>query len=345
MEALLIVTDDDIKALLSQYRFERCTLVIPFSAVAYYNDFRILEWSAIKICDYLKHFVESCYSLCYSREEIVFYKECNNMKSRFTVEIPYGNRSAYYDFVYEVNKIVDENGYVGIFVNNMPYSLSSFLVIETNSKAEQVKELINKNKLLLDSSKGLDEFLDEMVLRKWNNATFYRTMSKESMFSVISKCYIIAEEKAIEQRGFKSESLVRKKVFISYCHSNKDLVLKIVDKLEESGVNLWIDKKDISVGEHILESVLSGIRESELAILFLSKDTQNSFFTKYEIKNVMQDMIYKKKAWYIVKIDDVNPDDIFSGMGQFLYYDFLEKNDIDALVSDIIKKIGLINRI
>lgn len=228
-----VVTDEHINAVLKQYFTNHPRFTVPFDAICYYGDYRILEWAATKICKFLQNHVECRYFMSYQESNIIFYLEDNNMVAKYSVEIPYRCRSEY-------------------------------------------------------------------------------------------------------------EEVLRKKVFISYCHANKELVHRIVSQLRQGGVNLWIDEQDISVGEHILEAVLSGIQESDLAILFLSQDTLKSHFAQYEIKNVMQEIVYQNKTWYIIKMDDVEPKNIFPGLQQFKYYDLQSNPNDSDLVADILKKIKLI---
>ena len=50
-------------------------------------------------------------------------------------------------------------------------------------------------------------------------------------------------------------------------------------------------------------------------------------------------MIKKKMNWYIVKLDDVNPDDILPSLSDYKYYDFNINNDINNLCKDISKQV------
>jgi len=343
LNPIFIDTESDIKKLLSSHNIEEFRIVIAFSEVEYFNDVRILEYSCIKICNYLSQFVEHQYFICYSQNIIILVKRGIEMKSKFTIEIPYGERSKYFRFIYEINQLVDNDGVVAVFVNNNPYQLQSLLVIQTHTKEDKIKELIFNSKLQVINNKGLDELLEEQYFRKWINFILSPQLGFESVCALIASRYYFAEKDTLKSKGYDFIDVLRKKVFISYCHSNKELVLDVVDKLEQSGVNLWIDKKNISVGEHILEAVLSGINESHLAIFFLSKDTLQSAFAKYEVKNIMQDVIYRAKNWYIIKIDDVNPNEILPGLGQFLYYDLLLNPNPDLLIKDILNKIKSID--
>lgn len=132
----------------------------------------------------------------------------------------------------------------------------------------------------------------------------------------------------------------RKKLFVSYSHANKKIVYSITDKLENYGINLWIDRKSIEFGDNITRSICSGINESDLAILFLSKEIIDSNLSQFELENIISNMIKKSMGWFIVKLDDVNVEEIMPSLGNYLYYDFNENNDIEMLTETIIKRIN-----
>ena len=60
----------------------------------------------------------------------------------------------------------------------------------------------------------------------------------------------------------------RKKVFISYAWKDKEIIDNMIDKLQTSGIRVFMDRQSIDYGDHILESILSGLSECELALFF-----------------------------------------------------------------------------
>lgn len=56
----------------------------------------------------------------------------------------------------------------------------------------------------------------------------------------------------------------------------------------------------------------------------------------------MAEMIKKEMGWYIVKIDDVNVDEILPSLSNYKYFD-LTLQSADELIEDIIKCIEKLN--
>lgn len=227
-----------------------------------------------------------------------------------------------------------------LFVNNNPYELSAYLVIETNENVSEIEELIKKYNLDEISSKGFDELFNEMGLyRKYNSTYFFSNMEYNLLKELFQSCFLFESKASLIKKGFSDKTIERKKIFISYCHKNKEIVYRIIEQLRLQGINYWIDEKDIDVGENILAAILSGISESDFAVLFISKATLESNFSSLELQSIMSAMVKKKMNWYIVKLDDVNPDYILPSLSDYKYYDFSSNNDINNLCQDISKRV------
>ncbi len=106
--------------------------------------------------------------------------------------------------------------------------------------------------------------------------------------------------------------------------------------LREIGISIWIDEKDIAGGDHIYESMFRGIQECDIALLIISNDYKLSNPATSELRTVIGDIVNRKKKWKILKLDDVNPDEIFPFLNQYKYYTW---NDRKLLIEDIDKTI------
>lgn len=83
-------------------------------------------------------------------------------------------------------------------------------------------------------------------------------------------------------------------VFISYSHSDSQFVDELADKLKATGVDVWIDKWKIKVGDSITQRINDGIRASDFLIVVLSCASVNSKWVREElnaatIKNVEEE--------------------------------------------------------
>lgn len=99
-----------------------------------------------------------------------------------------------------------------------------------------------------------------------------------------------------------------KSVFISYSSKDKKLVGKIVKLLDRAGVTYWIAPDMIPVGSNYAREIPRAIRECEMFLLILSKESQESVWVEKEVDSA----ICCKKNIVPVKIDETPMNDIFS---------------------------------
>ena len=183
-------------------------------------------------------------------------------------------------------------------------------------------------------------FNDIKTGRRFNVKYLPANIDKRHIEFKFMNAFWFSEKSTLNRLGYDySANSKRKKLFVSYSHDDKKIVYSITDKLENYGIDLWIDKKSIEFGDNITRSICSGINESDLAILFLSKNIIRSNFSQFELENIVSNMIKKSMGWFIVKLDDVNVEDIMPSLSNYLYYDFNDDNDIDKLIETIIKRI------
>ena len=72
-------------------------------------------------------------------------------------------------------------------------------------------------------------------------------------------------------------------IFLSHTSIDKPFVEKLASDLERLGVNAWVDKYEINVGESIFWKVEEGLRETEFFGIVLSPEALNSEWVKAEI--------------------------------------------------------------
>lgn len=276
------------------------------------------------------------YVICYNTNTIVIYRE-GNMRGTFTIEIPYDRRSEYIDIIRQINNMVSINGMVTLAVNNTPYSLQSYLIVEDDKNPEKIAAFIYKNNLKQNQEKGLREFIIEAGNRMWSMQSILQGADNAMIKMQMDMLYAFKEKTDLKQAGYIFEESRRAKVFISYSHRDEDIVLQIYNRMKLAGINIWIDMYAIDVGEVIPQKMLDGIKESDYAVLFLSKAYKESMFAKAELRHLLGSIFLEEKKWYPIKLDDVDVNDIQSGMGNYKYYDFSKNTDIDTLVSDMKK--------
>jgi hypothetical protein len=91
-------------------------------------------------------------------------------------------------------------------------------------------------------------------------------------------------------------------VFISYSHADSRFVDQLADKLRASGVDVWIDKWKIKVGDSITHKVNEGIGASDFLIIVLSCASVKSKWVREELNAALIRNIEAEKHAFILPI-------------------------------------------
>ncbi len=96
------------------------------------------------------------------------------------------------------------------------------------------------------------------------------------------------------------------KVFI--CHSSEDketFVEIFANNLFKKGIDAWVDKYEIKLGESIIEKVNEGLKNSDKGVIIFSKNLNKSLFALAEVDSLIYRGIYEKSYFVIpIIIDD-----------------------------------------
>jgi formylglycine-generating enzyme required for sulfatase activity len=98
------------------------------------------------------------------------------------------------------------------------------------------------------------------------------------------------------------ESVKKPTVFISYSHADREFVDRLAEKLKTSGVNVWIDKWMIKVGDSITDKINEGIGASDWLIVVLSCASVSSKWVREELNAAMIRNIEQGKHAFILPI-------------------------------------------
>lgn len=96
-----------------------------------------------------------------------------------------------------------------------------------------------------------------------------------------------------------SPYLYRKTAFISYATADKGIVQDLASRLERT-MNIWIDEKNISVGDSITEKIDEGLKNTDVVILCLSENSLNSSWVRKEYSYAM----HSGKKVLPIRLDD-----------------------------------------
>lgn len=311
-------------------------------------DIRLLEMELYRI----KFFLEDCkffnnYDIivkmdyCKNKSKINFIKKETISLKRFNLEIPYKNRDNYIDFVYNVNEIVKE-GNVYLFVSNVPYDLKSILYVETDNEEELIKLIETNNILEIPDNKSFEQYINEMKSRKWNMCSIPIGLDKEGVEEIFNSLFYFSSENTLRKYGYNIEK-EQKKVFISYSHKDKEKVKILEEKLRKHNIPFWLDEYEIQFGKSLNEEISKAMKSADIFILCLSKNCIEGNYVKYEIDALINNIFINKKSEKIaipLKLDEVNPGEIFYGLENYKYCNFTNEKELNNMISLIIRELS-----
>lgn len=85
------------------------------------------------------------------------------------------------------------------------------------------------------------------------------------------------------------------KVFISHVHNDEALAQKIVEILEEAGLEVWDDTREILPGDNWAEQVAQALKESEAMVVLLTPEATRSRWVRREIEYALGEERYSKR--------------------------------------------------
>jgi len=301
---------------------------------------------------FVRKAIESFFYYRFSKTVLVQWNRRKNlieigeisMQKKLTFRFPYENYDCYYEVIQKINHLVALTGICILFANNIHYSLEAGMIVETQSNIEKIKEIAKQSGMKIDYSFGKEELLKCMNNNQYNVLSLPFKADLEEIKIFVDGIFILPSKKMMEEKEFKLKTVTKKKLFVSYCHKNKAEVGKIISDLREYGLNFWLDEEQIDVGDRLMERIDEGVRLSDIPIIFLSEATKESMFAKHELFVFFDKVIYQKstaKPWFIVKLDQVDPNDIMFGLGNFKYIDY-KNHTIEEIAQAIEKKLNTI---
>jgi hypothetical protein len=94
----------------------------------------------------------------------------------------------------------------------------------------------------------------------------------------------------------------KKQLFVSYCHSDKEIVHRVADELKKLNYKIWIDR-DLIEGNMLLPDIQNGIEIYHIVICFISKNYCKSQTCMDEITYARNQ---KKEILPIMTISELN---------------------------------------
>lgn len=258
------------------------------------------------------------------------------------IDLKYGEHDKHISVIEKISKLVSKDGKLGVFVNNIPYWLELTLAVSTTTNYEAIIQIAQENHLQLDYSRGIPELIEDLKERRCYNFTEIGVdETYDEIEYKLRKMCLYPTISELKEKGYFPPTAKKKKLFISYCHKDKSAVHCIVDQLRSHGLDIWLDEYEIDFGDNLLSRIDQAIRECDMPLLFLSKSTPNANYAKWETSLFYRKIIeqsYIKKNWFLVKMDSVDFDNIYQGLGGYKYFNMTEES-IESLFRAIYKKL------
>ncbi|BAF73055.1 toll/interleukin-1 receptor domain-containing protein [Sulfurovum sp. NBC37-1] len=247
----------------------------------------------------------------------------------------YGNRRPIETMLLQVcEKYKDISTEIGFIfcVNNIPYKLEFYFVLEVESNYEkefkEIKHSLNEyaiKELTFNTTRSL---MNQMKNRRFNILTTPCTKEGIEMAFHSEKIFLIDERTKLKDRGFEffNTNLYTDTVFFSY--SNKDLIDvfdKTINMLNADAYPVFLDRKSLYVGNQLNSSLDGAIKDAKSIIFFIDKEFKTS---EYCLKELELAKKYNKNMLMIVNNDtEIDSEYLF------------KKLDFNTLTSDQLYKI------
>lgn len=102
------------------------------------------------------------------------------------------------------------------------------------------------------------------------------------------------------------------KVFISHAHTDEPLVKKVAAALEDAGLEVWDDTREIMPGDNWANKVAQALQESEAMVVLLTPDALRSNWVRRDIEYALGEQGYRKRLIPVLVGDPENlpPEDV-----------------------------------
>lgn len=211
------------------------------------------------------------------------------------------------------------------FVNNNPYQLEFYLIIEF--EVEEIEEYVRKNieplciKKL--SSVSLNYLLTTMGERRFNSANHIFSEQVDMFFNDF---FFFPERKTLEEKGYKAATKLfpPSTVFFSYSWDDKEKIQTLHTHLIPYNLPIFFDINNIETGADISNTIELAMEECKGVIFFVNQKFLDSSWCERE-----EELAQKlgKKSIYIID-SNLSKDVINKRYSSILYVE-QDFNNID----------------
>jgi hypothetical protein len=129
----------------------------------------------------------------------------------------------------------------------------------------------------------------------------------------------------------------RHRLFISYHHGDRPMARRLAEDLRRQGVRVWIDEKEMKLGDSLLEKIREAIDTVDYVICLLSRGSLSSSWVNKELSiALMHEIEGKRVKVMIIRIEDVP---VPSLLAEKIYADLLREEDYGNVLEQITRRI------
>ncbi|MBT2119561.1 TIR domain-containing protein [Dyella sp. LX-66] len=200
----------------------------------------------------------------------------------YLIPLDYGNRKRDREVVKQLLARYDRDKLVGcvLFVNNNPYSLTSFLFLNFFSAQDDFETWLRTTTPWRRHFRfTFQELMGSLSRRGFNVATFSSPDDGfvDSVMSSEPNEFYFFPDRDISSGIFGEPSMMASfTVFLSHSSKDKAFVDAAFEALHKAGVRAWYDRYEIEPGDSITTKINQGLDAAHLGLLFIS----DSFLSK-----------------------------------------------------------------
>lgn len=94
----------------------------------------------------------------------------------------------------------------------------------------------------------------------------------------------------------------RPSIFLCHSSKNKPFVRKLVDRLNNDGIDTWFDEIEIKIGEEIHTKINEGLRKSDFFAIVLSNESVKSKWVENELNSASAFEKYANRGVFVLPI-------------------------------------------
>ncbi len=110
---------------------------------------------------------------------------------------------------------------------------------------------------------------------------------QEDLLSVMDRLNVLGDKSGNKQKLPIEPNNAKTQLFISYSHFDKEYVNRLTTDLENEGMRVWVDEKEIDVGDSISRKIEEGISGCDFFCLVISTHSVNSKWVDREYRTAL----------------------------------------------------------